>query len=125
MAVVGRDEIESWLNRINQIDNLDISFEYILKLVGIADFDITDRYCLVTINSSDMFGNKFLSVVGYYILPEYRNISCIREIFRKIDRLAKIHKVKYIYQVSHYNEKLNRILVKQGYSMGILKKEIL
>lgn len=127
MELAGK--IKKWVEIVNAeyglSDRNDESIDYFMKIKDLANFDIDDESYLVTLVSKDMWGNKILSVISYYILPEYRNYRNFKKIQKRIEELAKINNVKYIYQGSHYNEKLNRILVKQGYSMGILKKEIL
>lgn len=128
MAVVGRDIIEKWVKIVNAeyglSDRDEESIDYFMKLRDCALFDYTNEYYLVCLPSVDMWGEKILSVVSYYILPEYRNYKMFKKIQDRIEELAKINKVDYIYQGSHLNPKLNKVLYKMGYVEGILKKEI-
>lgn len=128
MAVVGRDIISKWVKLVNAeyglSDRDDESIDYFMKLRDYALFDYTNEYYLVCLPSVDMWGNKMLSVLSYYILPEHRSYKNFKKIQNRIEELAKINNVRYIYQGSHLNSKLNNVLEKMGYSVGFYKKEI-
>lgn len=126
MAVVGN--ITRWVKIVNAeyglSDKNKSSIDYFVKLKDIANFEFFNEGYLVTLVSDDMWGNKVLSVLSYYILPEHRNYKNFKKIQNRIEELAKTNNVRYIYQGSHLNSKLNNVLEKMGYSTGFYKKEI-
>lgn len=127
MELAGK--IKKWVEIVNAEYGLSHrnkqSIDFFMKIKDVATFIIEDNYYVVCLISKDMWGYKILSVVSYYILPEHRNYKNFMEIQKRIDTLAKINKVKYIYQGSHLNSKLNKVLEKMGYSVGFYKKEII
>ena len=126
MAVVGN--IKKWVKIVNAeyglSDKNKASIDYFVKLKDIAKFEFNENDYLIYMTSTDMWGDKFLSVISYYILPEHRNYKSFIKMQRRIEELAKINNVKYIYQGSHLNSKLSNVLSKMGYSVGYYKKEI-
>jgi hypothetical protein len=120
--------IKKWVKIVNAEYGLSHrnkqSIDFFMMIKDVATFIFEDNYYIVCLVSKDMWGYKTLSVISYYILPEHRNYKNFMEIQKRIDTLAKINKVKYIYQGSHLNSKLDRVLRKMGYSDGFLKKEI-
>jgi hypothetical protein len=129
MAVVGKKTLEKWIKTFNKEYGLSHKnkecLDYFMKIREIANFDIYDDSILVTLVFGDAWGEKILSVVTYYILPEYRNYKNFIKIQNRIDELAKINNVRYIYQGSHLAPKLNGVLMKRGYQVGVMKKEII
>lgn len=127
MELAGK--IKKWVEIVNAeyglSDRNDESIDYFMKIKDLANFDIDDESYLVTLVSKDMWGNKMLSVLSYYILPEHRSYKNFKKIQKRIEELAKINNVKYIYQGSHLNSKLNKVLEKMGYSVGFYMKEII
>ena len=127
MELAGK--IEKWVKIVNAeyglSDRNDESIDYFMKIKDLANFDVDNISYLVTLVSKDMWGNKMLSVLSYYILPEHRSYKNFKKIQNRIEELAKINNVKYIYQGSHLNYKLNNVLEKMGYSVGFYKKEII
>lgn len=129
MAVVGKKTLEKWIKTFNKEYGLSHKnkecLDYFMKIREIANFDIYDDSILVTLVFGDAWGEKILSVVTYYILPEHRNYKNFIKIQNRIDELAKINNVRYIYQGSHLAPKLNGVLMKRGYQVGVMKKEII
>ena len=129
MAVVGKKTLEKWIKTFNAEYGLSHKnkecLDYFMKIREIANFDIYDDSILVTLVFGDAWGEKILSVVTYYILPEHRNYRNFIKIQNRIDELAKINNVRYIYQGSHLAPKLNGVLMKRGYQVGVMKKEII
>ena len=127
MELAGK--IEKWVKIVNAeyglSDRNDESIDYFMKIKDLANFDVDNISYLVTLVSKDMWGNKMLSVLSYYILPEHRSYKNFKKIQNRIEELAKINNVKYIYQGSHLNSKLNNVLENMGYSVGFYKKEII
>ena len=129
MAVVGKKTLEKWIKTFNKEYGLSHKnkecLDYFMKIREIANFDIYDDSILVTLVFGDAWGEKILSVVTYYILPEHRNYKNFIKIQNRIDELAKNNNVRYIYQGSHLAPKLNSVLMKRGYQVGVMKKEII
>ena len=129
MALVGKKTLEKWIKTFNKEYGLSHKnkecLDYFMKIREFANFDIDDSSILVTIVSSDAWGDKMLSVISYYILPEHRNYRNFIKIQNRIEELAKINNVRYIFQGSHLTPKLNGMLEKRGYKVGFMKKEII
>ncbi len=128
MALVGKKTLEKWIKTFNKEYGLSHKnkecLDYFMKIRGVANFDIDDSSILVTIVSLDAWGDKMLSVISYYILPEHRNYRNFIKVQNRIEELAKINNVRYIFQGSHLAPKLNGYLEKRGYVVGFMKKEI-
>ena len=122
------DEIEKWVKIVNKEigreDRNEQSIEFFSRLIGVADFKVEDDYYLVTLVHSDMWGDKCLSVISCYVLPEKRTGKSFLKIQREINKLAKLKKVRYIYQGSHIDMKLLDFLGKIGYKHQTMVKEL-
>lgn len=129
MAVVGKKTLEKWIKTFNKEYGLSHKnkecLDYFMRIRDYANFDIDENSILVTIVSGDAWGDKMLSVISYYILPEHRNYRNFIKIQNRIEELAKINNVRYIFQGSHLTPKLNGMLEKRGYKVGFMKKEII
>lgn len=121
--------IEDWIRyyvplvneEIGRSDRNEQSIEFFMRLIGLARFDCNDKYYIVTITAPDMWGDKVLSVVSFYIKPEFRH-SCLREVLQKVGKFAKADEVRYISIGSHINKKLHTFLLKQGYEVSALRR---
>ena len=106
---------------IGREDRNEQSIEFFLRLVGLARFDCNDKYYIVTITAPDMWGDKVLSLVSFYIKPEFR-ARYIREVLAKLSKFANEDKVSYINIGSHINKKLHSFLLKQGYEVSAVRR---
>ena len=122
------DRIEYWVKLVNSEYNLsdknEYSIEYFKRLKPYAELVDNDKYYVVLLESSDMWGNKELSVISWYIKPEFRTIKYIMQLQADIISVAKFKKVKYIYQGSHLGDKLFKLLGKIGYKTQTMRYEV-
>lgn len=105
---------------IGRSDRNEASIAYFMRLIGLARFDCCDKYYIVTLTTPDMWGDKALFVVSFYIKPEFRR-SHLREVLKKLSKFAIEDKVRYIDIGSHINTKLHSFLIKQGYEVSAVR----
>lgn len=121
--------IEDWIRYYVPIVNAEIgrsdrneqSIDFFMKLVGLARFECCAKYYIVTLTAPDMWGDKVLCVVSFYIKPEFR-ARYLREVLRKVSKFANADEVKYIEFGSHINKKLLPFLLKRGYEVSNVRR---
>lgn len=122
------EKIKKWVKIVNQeykLDkNNDFSIDFFIKLKDFCKFIFKEDWYLIYYISTDMWGNKELCVLSYYILKEKRTLKKFLQIQKVIKDIAKIEKVRYIIQGSHLNEKLFSFLKRDGYKISTMKKEL-
>lgn len=122
------EQIERWVDLVNAENNLsvynDLSIDFFKKIKDFAHFYETEQYYLVLMTSKNMWGQLELNVVSWYIKPKFRNSRYILEVQRLINNVAKTLKCRYIIQGSHLNDELFNLLLKDGYKMSSVRKEI-
>ena len=106
---------------IGRSDRNEESIKFFMRLLGLARFDCNDKYYIVTLTAPDMWGDKVLSVVSFYIKPQYRH-SHLREVLKKVGKFAKQDDVRYINIGSHINKKLMPFLLRQGYEVSAVRR---
>lgn len=116
--------IEDWVVKINKATGLNLSPEYIQRIVKenpeFHYIEYNNGFVLMEYRDS-IYGVE-LAVISWYLEPF--TITGFRKIQADINKLAKKLKCKYIKQYSHYNNKFNRWLSKQGYEPSEYKKEV-
>lgn len=106
---------------IGREDRNEQSIEYFLRLIGLARFDCNDKYYIVTLTSPDMWGDKVLYLMSFYIKPEHRS-RYLREVLDKIGKFAILDEVKYIELGSHINKKLHDFWLKRGGEVSSVRR---
>lgn len=123
-----KENIKKWTKIVNQEYGLEkknhITIEYFLKTKDLCQFIFKDNWYLVYYISHDMWGNKEMCILSYYILKEKRTIKLFLQVQKTIKSIAKSEKVKYIIQGSHLNDKLFSYLQKDGYKISTMRKEL-
>lgn len=120
---------EDWIRYYVPIVNAEIgredrneqSIDFFMRLVGLARFDCNDKYYIVTLTAPDMWGDKVLNLMSFYIKPEFRT-RYIREVLAKLSKFAIEDKVSYIELGSHINKKLYNFWLKQGYEVSSVRR---
>ena len=126
--MVEAGKIRYWVEQVNKEFGLSDKneesikfFESIAPISEVIDGGYYYVWCLV---APDMWGEKYLSVVSWYIMPDKRTIGNIKKIQQEIIKLAKDKKVGYIIQGSHLNDKLFGILRKIGYRTASMRRDV-
>ena len=100
------------------------SIVYFKRLKGVARFVCTKSYYIVYFIHPNMWGDKTLYVISFYIRPEVRTFKTFRKVWSIINGIAQNKKVKYIEAGSHLNSKFNKFLLSDGFHIATLRKEI-
>ena len=131
MVMVGKlteERLDYWIPMVNAEYGLSernaASKEFFMRLIPLCDFIDNDKYYIVSIYSWDMWGNSNITILSWYIKPEHRNIKTIKQVQEDIIELAKLKKVKYIYQGSHLGDKIFNLLEKYGYKPQTFIREV-
>lgn len=131
MVVVGKitdEKLNYWIPMVNAeyglSDKNQISVDYFKAIAHLCDLIENEKYYVVSLDGVDMWGNRNISIISWYIKPKYRTMCTIKRLQSDIIELAKQKNVKYILQGSHLNEKLLKLLGKLGYKAQTLKLEI-
>ena len=122
------DWIREYVPQVNEefglSDRNEKSIAFFDNIVPLSDYIIDNWHYLWVIPSYDMWGDKYLSVVSFYIKPQYRTVKNFRKVQDEIIMLAKKHKTVYIVQGSHLNEKLYKVLAKMGYRTSGMRRDL-
>lgn len=105
-------------------DRNENSIEFFQRILPYSDYIIDDEHYLWVISSMDMWGVPYLSVVSWFIKKEHRTVGYFKKVQDEIIMLAKKHKVEYIVQGSHLNDKLYKVLGKMGYRTSIMRRDL-
>lgn len=105
-------------------DKNDASIRFFDMILPVSDYIIDDEHYVWVIPSNDMWGVPYLSVVSFYIKPQFRTVGYFKKVQDEIIMLAKKHKVEYIVQGSHLNDKLYKVLGKMGYRTSIMRRDL-
>lgn len=131
MVTVGKlteEAADHWIPIVNGeyglTDKNHLTKEYFRQIAPMCDFVETDKYYFITIYGYDMWGNSSITVMSWYILPEYRTLCTIKQLQREIIELAKMKNVRYIYQGSHLNDKILSLLGRMGYKTQQMVLEV-
>lgn len=127
--MVSDDVIEYWVKIVNdeigRSDRNEQSIDYFKKIRPFSKFVYNDRWYLVMMPTVNMWGDKILAVVSCYVKKDFRkNPRNFLEIQREIKKFANEKKVRYIIQGSHINKDYYKFLVKLGYQISEMRKEI-
>ena len=127
MVEVG-DWIKYYVPLVNEefglSDRNEKSIEFFQRLIPFSDYIIDDWHYLWVISSSDMWGDKYIMVVSYFIKKEHRTVANFRKLQDEIIMLAKKHKSVYIIQGSYLNGKLHKVLSKMGYETAQMMRRV-
>ena len=131
MVVDGKD-VHDWIKEYVQLNNSefglsdknDTSIDYFEKIAPYCDYVFDEKHCLWVMPSKDMWGVPYLCVVCFYIKKEHRSVGFFRKVQDEIISLAKKHKVEYIVQGSHLNDKLHKVLGKMGYRTSVMRRDL-
>lgn len=126
--MVEAGKIRYWVEQVNKeyglSDKNDTSIKFFESIKNMSDVIDGGYYYIWCLVAPDMWGEKYLSVVSWYILPEYRNVATFKKVQDEIIMLAKRKKVGYIIQGSHLNDKLFKVLGKMGYRVASMRRDI-
>lgn len=126
---VSDEVIDEWIERIDRefgLEALDDKCKLYIKSIKNECIMIVEKdFEAVLAMSVDMWMNKEMHVVSYYILPEKRNVRLFLKIQKKFEELAKAFDCKFLVQGSHFSDKLYSYLERAGYQVCAMKKEII
>lgn len=105
-------------------DRNEKSIQFFRNLIPLSDYIIDDWHYLWVLPSYDMWGDKYLVVVSFFIKKEHRTVANFRKLQDEIIMLAKKHEVEYIIQGSHLNGKLHKILGNMGYEIAQMIRRV-
>lgn len=127
-AEVSIDEINAWVEEVNNEFDLSEhnweSVDYFVKIKNFCVFILEPDWYAVLMFDSDMWGNRELQVISYYIRKEKRSFKTFREINKKFEELARAFDCRYLLQGSHLDKRLFDYLGKSGYKLAVMKKEL-
>lgn len=131
MVTVGKlteERLDYWIPIVNGeyglTDKNHLSYDFFRMMMPYADFIENEKYYIVSVYGWDMWGNSNITIMSWYIKPEYRTLCNIKRLQRDIIELAKLKNVKYIYQGSHLNDKILSLLGKMGYKTQTMILEV-
>ena len=117
--------VQDWVKKLNKALGLKLNPEYIQETIKenpeLHYIEYNNGFVLVE-QRDLIFGYSELAVISWYLEPF--TVGGFRKIQSDIYKLAKKLNCKYIKQYSHYNNKFNRWLSKQGYEPSEYKKEV-
>ena len=105
-------------------DRNEKSIQFFRNLMPLSDYIIDDWHYLWVLPSYDMWGDKYIMVVSYFIKKEHRTVANFRKLQDEIIMLAKKHKSVYIIQGSYLNGKLHKVLSKMGYETAQMMRRV-
>lgn len=121
-------KIRKWVEIVNKeyglSDKNETSIKFFESINNISEVIDGDYYYVWCLIAPDMWGEMYLSVVSWYIMPDKRNLATFKKVQDEIIKLAKRKKVGYIIQGSHLNDKLHRVLEKMGYKVASMRRNI-
>ena len=103
-------------------DKNEASIRFFDMILPVSDYIIDDEHYVWVIPSNDMWGVPYLSVVSWFIKKEHRTVGYFKKVQDEIIMLAKKHKVEYIVQGSHLNDKLHKVLERMGYKTSEMRR---
>jgi hypothetical protein len=131
MVTVGKlteEALDRWIPMVNGeyglTDKNHLTYDFFRMMMPYADFIENEKYYIVSVYGWDMWGNSNITIMSWYIKPEYRKISIIKQLQQDIKDLAKLKNVRYIYQGSHLDDKLLKLLGKFGYKFQTMILEV-
>ena len=126
--MVTSERIREFVEMVNKeyglSDKNEVSVEFFEKIKDFSEVIDGGYYYIWCLVAPDMWGEKYLSVVSWYIMPDKRNVASFKKVQDEIIMLAKRKKVGYIIQGSHLNDKLHRVLGKMGYKVASMRRDI-
>lgn len=105
-------------------DKNEASIRFFDMILPVSDYIIDDEHYVWVIPSRDMWDVPYLSVVSWFIKKEHRTVGYFKKVQDEIIMLAKKHKVEYIVQGSHLNDKLYKVLGKMGYRTSGMRRDL-
>lgn len=100
----------------------EASIRFFDMILPISDYIIDEEHYVWVIPSRDMWDVPYLSVVSWFIKKEHRTVGYFKKVQDEIIMLAKKHKVEYIVQGSHLNDKLHKVLERMGYKTAEMRR---
>lgn len=128
MKDVPRDVIENWIKTVNaeygltERNRFTISYIDSIRDESIFIYD-EDKYAVLT-PCPDLWGNKEIVVVSFYIRPEKRSLKTLNELQNVIEQTARENGAKYINEGSHFEPRLHLYLQYRGFEVANLRKEL-
>ena len=123
--MVSAEKIKFWVEMVNRKMGLNINWRYydsFKEQIILKEFDY-GYIAMVPILEHN--GYKSLCAISWWIDPDMFTPPAFFQIQDEIKKVAKKEKCRYVKQYSHYNPKLNRLLVKKfGYKVSELQKEV-
>ena len=127
-AEVSMDEINRWIEEVNEEFGLSeynaASSNYFASIKNFCVFLLEKDWYGVLMFDCDMWGNKEMHVVSYYIRKDKRNFKTFIAINKKFEELARAFDCRYLLQGSHLDKRLFDYLGKSGYKTAVMKKEL-
>lgn len=127
-AEVSIDEINAWVEEVNKEFGLSeynmASSNYFVSMKNFCVFILEPDWYAVMMFDNDMWGNKEMHVVSYYIRKEKRSFKTFIRINKKFEELARAFDCRYLLQGSHLDKRLFDYLGKSGYKLAVMKKEL-
>lgn len=131
MVAVGKlteENLDYWIPIVNGEYGLSernhVSKDYFMSIKDLCDFISNKKYYIVALKGYDMWGNSSITIMSWYIKPKYRTIKVIKQLQQDIIDLAKLKNVRYIYQGSHLNDKILKLLGNIGYKTQQMVMEV-
>lgn len=120
--------IKGWVELVNAefglSDKNNESINYFMSMKDYFIF-INDPVMYAVLEpTSDMWGNKEMSVISFYIKPEHRDIKNLIKLQRKIEEISRAFEIKTIIQGSHLGDRLYKYLERTGYKVATMRKEL-
>lgn len=120
--------INQWIEEVNAefglSDKNRLSSIYFEQIKNGCIFILEPDWYAVLSPNVDMWGNREMDIISYYIKKEKRNIRLFLTIQRKFEELAKAFDCKFLIQGSHLGDRLFKYLEHSGYNVAVMKKEI-
>lgn len=119
---------KEWIARVNSeyglTDKNALSWEYISRIKDGCLFLIAPFGYAVLYVGVDMWGDRELDIISYYIAPQVNRSVEFRRLQRAFERIADDLNCRWIVQGSHLNPKIFKALGSMGYEPFEMRKEI-
>lgn len=128
MKDVPDDVVKNWIETVNaeygltERNRFTISYIDSIRAESIFIYD-EDKYAVLT-PCPDLWGNKEIVVVSFYIRPEKRSLKTLNELQNVIEQTARENGAKYINEGSHFEPRLHLYLQYRGFEVANLRKEL-
>lgn len=131
---LNKDEIREGISHFVPLVNKDMkmsdkneqSIAFFEEMLPMLNAYVSDGAYVLYVLMPDIWGNKVLGVMSFWVAPEKRSFGAIREVIRLIEKTAKKNGCKSVEIGSHTQKsvKMLKLLRLLGYEDFCVRKEL-